>query len=290
MKKQISLIFTALVTFLFGVSVAVAAGGDIADGRIPVKNLEQDSLSFAAGERLKYVMHYSWGLLNTDVGSAEVRLEKTKYDGMDCFHTVVTGRTTRLFDVVFKVREDFQSWFTCDGLQPRKFTRNSNEGSYHATNSYLYHWGRDSSYIDAEIFSSSKGNSTRRIAIDSATFDLPSLFFFARNMDFSKVFPGKKHPMTFAVDGSKHNVYFILYGRETIDVPGIGSVRTVKFGAKLLAGEVFTGEEDMTIWISDDLNRIPVYFEAPILVGTASGRLAGYSGLKNEFSSMVVKH
>ena len=34
------------------------------------------------------------------------------------------------------------------------------------------------------------------------------------------------------------------------------------------------------IWISDDENKVPVYFEAPILVGKASGRMSGYEGLK----------
>ena len=52
---------------------------------------------------------------------------------------------------------------------------------------------------------------------------------------------------------------------------------------------VFTGEEDMLIWVTDDDNRIPVCFEAPILVGTASGRLAGYSGLKHPFTALVKK-
>ena len=65
------------------------------------------------------------------------------------------------------------------------------------------------------------------------------------------------------------------------------TVQTIRFAAKLLAGEVFTGEEDMIIWVTDDDNRIPVYFEAPILVGTASGRLAEYSGLRHPFDSLL---
>ena len=84
-----------------------------------------------------------------------------------------------------------------------------------------------------------------------------------------------------------YNVYFILYGRETIKVKGLGTVNTIKFAAKLLEGEVFKGEEDMMIWVSDDENRIPVYFEAPLLVGVASGRVSGYSGLKHPFTSLV---
>ena len=82
-------------------------------------------------------------------------------------------------------------------------------------------------------------------------------------------------------------MYFILQGRETIKVKGFGTVRTIRFAAKLLAGEVFKGEEDMTIWISDDQNRLPVYFEAPLIVGVASGRMTGCEGLKYPFTALI---
>ena len=95
--------------------------------------------------------------------------------------------------------------------------------------------------------------------------------------------------MTFAIDDEVFNVYFILHGRETIKVKGIGEVKVIKFGAKLLEGEVFKGEEDMIIYISDDMNRLPVYFEAPLLVGRATGRLTGWEGLKHPFSSIIKK-
>ena len=93
--------------------------------------------------------------------------------------------------------------------------------------------------------------------------------------------------MTFAIDDDIFNVYFILYGRETIKVKGLGTVKAIRFAAKLLEGEVFKGEEDMTIWISDDENRLPVYFEAPLRVGLAAGRMTGYSGLKYPFDSLI---
>ena len=90
-----------------------------------------------------------------------------------------------------------------------------------------------------------------------------------------------------AIDDDVYNVYFILYGRETLKVKGLGTIKTIKFAAKLLEGEVFKGEEDMLIWVTDDENRLPVFFEAPLIVGVATGRLTGCSGLKHPFTSMI---
>lgn len=254
---------------------------------VPVRTTEEADLAFHAGETMEFVLHYRWGSINTDVGSAVVSLDSLDFNGQPAFLCSVYGRTTRFFDIFFKVREDFKSWFTRDGLRPLKFTRDTYEGGYRAKNTYLYEWDAADPQIIADVYSSSRGQRNLELPLTPCTYDLPALFFFARNMDIVNVEPGKRYPMTFAIDDDIFNVYFILYGRETIKVKGLGTVNTIKFAAKLLEGEVFKGEEDMMIWISDDENRLPVYFEAPLRVGVAAGRLSGYGGLKYPFEALI---
>lgn len=269
-----------------------SSGSSEADMRgrcVPVISLAEDSLAYQAGEHLKFTVHYSWGVINSDVGVATVDLDTLRINGEKVFHCAVYGKTVSWYDLLFKVREDFQAWFSADGIVPLKFTRNTREGRYRAKNTYTYMWDMPEPLIAADVFTSSSGQRYVQLPLDHCTYDLPALFFMARNMDFDAVSPGVRYPMTFAIDDDVYNVYFILLGRETRKIKGLGTVKTIKFAAKLLAGEVFTGEEDMIIWISDDDNRIPLMFEAPILVGTASGRLAEYSGLKHPFTALVSK-
>ena len=269
-----------------------SSGSSEADMRgrcVPVISLAEDSLAYQAGEHLKFTVHYSWGVINSDVGVATVDLDTLRINGEKVFHCAVYGKTVSWYDLLFKVREDFQAWFSADGIVPLKFTRNTREGRYRAKNTYTYMWDMPEPLIAADVFTSSSGQRYVQLPLDHCTYDLPALFFMARNMDFDAVAPGVRYPMTLAIDDDVSNVYFILLGRETRKIKGLGTVKTIKFAAKLLAGEVFTGEEDMIIWISDDDNRIPLMFEAPILVGTASGRLAEYSGLKHPFTALVSK-
>ena len=254
---------------------------------IPVRTVAEEELVYQAGEKMTFTMHYEWGTIDSDIGTATVELDTLRFNGYKAFHCSVYGKTTRLFDLIFKVREDFDSWFTCDGLRPLKFTRDTHEGRYVARNTYIYNWESSEPHIVADVYSSSRGQRILELPLTPCTYDLPSLFFLARNMDIDNIVPEKKYPMTFAIDDDVYHVYFILYGRETVKVKGLGTVRTIKFAARLIAGEVFNGDEDMMIWVSDDENRIPVKFEAPILVGTASGRLKSYEGLKYPFSSLI---
>ena len=256
---------------------------------VPVRTTSEEELAFRSGERMDFILHYKWGSINTDVGTATVTLDSLTFNGQKAFKCTASGRTKKFFDVFFKVRENFTSWFTREGMRPLKFTRDTYEGGYEARNTYLYKWDAAEPYIAADVYTSKMGQKSMQLPLTPCTYDLPALFFFARNMDVENVEPGKRYPMTFAIDEEIYNVYFILHGRETIKVKGLGTVNTIRFAAKLLEGEVFKGEEDMTIWVSDDENRLPVYFEAPLRVGVAAGRMSGYGGLKSPFTSLVKK-
>lgn len=256
---------------------------------VPVRTTSEEELAFRSGERMDFILHYKWGSINTDVGTATVTLDSLTFNGQKAFRCTASGRTKKFFDVFFKVRENFSSWFTREGMRPLKFTRDTYEGGYEARNTYLYKWDAAEPYIAADVYTSKMGQKSLQLPLTPCTYDLPALFFFARNMDVENVEPGKRYPMTFAIDEEIYNVYFILHGRETIKVKGLGTVNTIRFAAKLLEGEVFKGEEDMTIWVSDDENRLPVYFEAPLRVGVAAGRMSGYGGLKSPFTSLVKK-
>jgi hypothetical protein len=53
----------------------------------------------------------------------------------------------------------------------------------------------------------------------------------------------------------------------------------------LQQGRVFEEEEDMTIWISDDKNKLLIRAAANILVGSIKMDLAKYSGLAHPLTS-----
>ena len=61
----------------------------------------------------------------------------------------------------------------------------------------------------------------------------------------------------------------------------------MKFAVKVVAGNVFDGREDMNIWITDDQNKFPVFFESPILVGRVQGRMSSVTGNKYPLTSKI---
>jgi len=61
----------------------------------------------------------------------------------------------------------------------------------------------------------------------------------------------------------------------------------MKFHPVIQTGRLFKHEEDVTVWISDDANKIPLLAEGKVLVGSVKMELTKATGLANP--SAIVK-
>jgi hypothetical protein len=83
-----------------------------------------------------------------------------------------------------------------------------------------------------------------------------------------------------------YNLNFTYLGKETIKTD-LGKVKCIKLRPKLVVDRVFKGTNDMTVWISDDENKIPIRVQTEIQVGSVKVDITGYSNLKNDFTALV---
>jgi hypothetical protein len=66
-----------------------------------------------------------------------------------------------------------------------------------------------------------------------------------------------------------------------------GKFRCIKFKASLISGTIFKEGEEMTVWVTDDKNRLPLYIEAPIIIGSIRAELQSFSNLRNAMDAKV---
>ena len=55
----------------------------------------------------------------------------------------------------------------------------------------------------------------------------------------------------------------------------------------VVAGNVFKDGNQMTLWVSDDANKLPLLIESPISVGSVKAVLKSYKGLKYNLDSEI---
>ena len=240
---------------------------------------------FKAGEKIVFNISYNWHAVQTDVAKGTLTANQETLNGEKVWHTSMAMQTAPFFDVFFKIREKFDSWFALKGVEPRKFYRDTREGDYHAINDYVY--DRQAGVIHANLEYWDKDKSTVDIPYGDCTYDVTALFYFARRMDFANMKEGTAQKISIAIDKDVFQVRLTYRGKENKYVKGVGTIAAHKVGISLNKGNVFEGNEDAIIWFSADDNRIPVAFMAPLKVGAMNGRLASYEGLAHEFKALL---
>lgn len=278
--KRFRLLLSVLVALMSGVSAFAQAGKCLparTDGVAP----------YVPGENLQFNISYNWHAVQTDVAKGTLFVKQENLNGEKVWHTGMHLKTAPFFDAFFKIREEFDSWFALKGVEPRKFHRDSREGNYHAVNHYLY--DRKAGVIHATLEYYDKDQKSKDIPYGDCTYDVTTLFYYVRQMDFSSLRPGTLYRISFAIDDEVNLLKLTYRGQENKYVKGLGTIATRKFSIAVNKGEVFDGGEDAVIWFSDDDNRIPVAFMAPLKVGAMNGRLCSYSGLAHDFSAFLSK-
>ena len=269
MKKLLTLI----ASFASVLCLAQEKSGAYGTGEVP----------FVPGERFTMGLMYKWGAVNTEVALASVSLDKDTCEGIPAYHTAFKVKSAPFFDIFFKMREDFHSWFSYEDLRALRFTRDTFEGGYVATNVYQYDWEEGAIHADIKM-----GDAPRQIIdipLKGNVQDLPTLIYTLRTMDMDQMTVGTATPLRFAIDDAVFDVKITYRGRQNLKVRKMGRVMSHHFSCQVVSGAMFEGDTELQVWFSADENRLPVAVMARRRVGAVWAWLKTYDGLKYPFSA-----
>jgi hypothetical protein len=232
--------------------------------------------SFGRGEKLDFKVYYHslvTGNVTAGYGSLVVTQDNRKFMNRDTYHIVATGKSSGFFNMFFKVDDRFESYIDEEGIYPWLFTRRTREGGYKKDDEVNFNQLRGSAISRKKV---------THIPINVQ--DIISSFFFARTLDGNTIKPGDVINLPFFLDDSVYFSKVKFFGRETIKT-SFGRIKCLKLKPLLAKGNVFKEDYPMTLWVSDDSNKIPILAESAVIVGSVRMELISYSGLLNPFSS-----
>jgi hypothetical protein len=240
----------------------------------------QKERAFDSGEWFKFRVHY--GLFNAGYATLEVQ-EATK-NNKKVYHAIGRGYTTGMSRFFFKVEDNYESYFDKETGKPYQFVRKIDEGGYKKNQEGFFNQS------DNKIFVKDyKNKSENTFLIPENTQDIVSTFYYLRNhptIDKLKVGESITVDMFFDNETTKFKLKFI--GKEDLETK-FGIVPTMIFRPLVQSGRVFKEEESLTVWISDDDNKIPLSIKASLAVGSIKADLDAFKGLKYSFK-VKAKH
>jgi len=223
--------------------------------------------AFSTNEVLEYRIHYGF----MDAGTAKLEVDPVlkNIGGRTCYRVVGSGRSTGAFNWFFKVKDHYESYIDTQAIVPWLFIRDIQEGGYKKKQNVKFNHLKNIATSEKKSI-----NTPERIQ------DLISAFYFARTLDFTNIAVGDTFNIACYLDDETFPMAIKFVGREKIKTR-LGTFRCLMFRPYLLEGRVFKEKEGMTIWLTDDKNRIPIRAQAEILVGSIKMDITSYSGLTN---------
>lgn len=241
--------------------------------------------SFSPGETIRYQIAYNWNFVWVKAGEVTFNIEETSYKGKTAWHMTGEGNSYKFYDFIYKVRDRYEVW-TDTSLQPLHFVRDTREAKYEVYNEYTF--DRKGNKIYAELSNSESTPRSDTLDWPSCTYDVLSMVYHARNLNFASLSEQDTIPISALIDGKVYDSLYVRYiGKEVIENRDGLRYRCIKFVPLLVEGTIFSGGEDMTVWVTDDNNRIPIMVEAKILVGSVKAYLYSYEGLRYPLEALM---
>lgn len=231
--------------------------------------------AFQKGEWLKFKMSYS-NFLNAGFSTMEVR--ETTNNQKAAFHILGKGTSTGIVSLFFNVKDDYQTYMYKESLLPYRFIRKIDEGGYTKDEEILFNHDKNEATVKNH-----KRNTVNKHPIGDDIQDLLSSLYFLRNQNLTNLKAGDKIELKMFLDQETTNFKLHFLGKEVVKTK-FGKVKALKFKPMVQAGRVFKEQESLTIWISDDENKIPLLIKASLAVGSLRADLDQYRGLAHPFN------
>jgi len=279
--KRIAIIYV----LLFGVLLNAQDSTDLAfTNTTNLKHTDTENdvkkeSAFKPGEWLKFRVHY--GFLNASYATLQVK--NSNVDSIPVYHVVGKGKTTGFASIFFKVDDTYESYFDKEDGKPYKFIRKVNEGGY--TKDIEINFDHEK---DVAILNDKKNKKKFNFTLEDSIQDLISAFYFLRNnYEFKDLVKGESIELKMLYDDDGVFKFKLKYlGTEVLRTK-YGKVECLKFRPYVQSGRVFKEQESLSLWVSNDLNKIPIRIKADLTVGSIKADLDGYNGLKNQFKIIM---
>ena len=238
--------------------------------------------TFDAGEEIVYKLYYNWNFVWLAAGEVTFKVHELENQ----YRVTVRGQTYPSYEWFYKVTDNYTSYLDKETLLPKIHIKDIQEGGYQK-------YDRTTFYQDEQRIVSYRGKTREEATpkymdVDPCMHDLISIIYFARNLNYDRLKVNQEIPINIFMDQEMHPLKIRYLGPEdNVKIKGSGRYNTLRFSPQLITGELFNEGDEMKIYVSDDLNKIPLLIESPVTVGSVKAVLKSYKGLRYPLQAKV---
>ena len=234
-------------------------------------NTRAVSRQFNDGEKIKYELYY--GPLTG--GYTTGTLKKERIENKDVYHAVMIAQSAGLADFLYSIKDIYESYFDAVNGLPYSSVRNVQEGSYKQLINVQFDHAKN------QLISSKSGLHK----VPPSCHDILSAFYAFRSLNYNTLKDGDVIIYQTYFGDEMFQLKIRFKGKDVVKT-GLGKISCFKFAPVTEVGRAFATEDDMTIWISDDENHVPIRVKLNLRVGSIKCDLIEYSNLVCELKKL----
>ncbi len=229
------------------------------------------------GEELTFKVTY--GFLDAAEAKMVISPYLTTIKNSPSYKIDVFGKTLGIFKL-FSVNDNWGSYLDTTKIIPYQAYRHIEEGRYRKHERTIFDYENNQAHVRLYDRNNKKLLETKEYPVPGNVQDIVSGFYYLRTIDLKKYKKGDVITITGFFDKEIHNLKLIYEGKETISTE-IGTFETIILSPVLPKNKLFRGNKPVSIWISNDQNKIPLKIKAKLMVGSLNMDLIHAKALRN---------
>lgn len=232
---------------------------------------------FSGGEELTFKVKY----LFFNAAEARMTISNTIYQiqNRPTYKIDVYGRTLNIFKI-FYVKDNWGTYMDTAQMIPYVSYRHIEEGNYRKHEQINFDHENEKASVNILDRDNKRVKEKSSHDIPANVQDIVSGFYYLRTMDLSRLNPGETINIKGFFDKKIYNIKLTFERKERISTK-IGEFDTFVFSPTMPGNKLFSGENPVKIWITDDKNRIPVKITASLVVGSLDMDITSATGLRH---------
>lgn len=236
-----------------------------------------ENIYFKAGEELTYDMYFKYGLINTKAGKSSMIISGEKFEGNEVLKMQLVGNTKGLASKFVSLSDTLSSLMSKE-LVPLVYMKNAHESGDYTIEKAIYSYDANTITIKTNRVRNGELRFNEELSSKSCIYDMLSVVYYARTLNYSTMKKGDKVNISFLSGKNIVSMDIEDHGTEVVDANDNKKYDCIKLVLMINADAFEDKKEAMTVYITNDSNRIPIRIDSKLKIGSTRAIIKSYKG------------
>lgn len=218
-------------------------------------------------ETLNYVIQYKWGFVQKNAATAKLVLRTTP----STYNITLSAQTLPWANSIYPVSDTLKSVINISDFRPISYTKITHEKGKYRKDFLTYSYVGNHAYGTCQRWKSGPGvpltKSVVKCSATGPTYDMLSIFYYIRTLDYQKMLTGKVVKATIFSGSAPETITIKCVGQNNVKLPSGKLYACYQLQFTFTTGGGTTSSAPMNAWVTTGPDHTPVKLVGTLAIG-----------------------